>query len=352
MDKENISAADIAAYKEAGGKITKCPPTDGLKQTAEEAAELAAHRERQWQQQRQKDFNWAHRDNGAISKRGRSFDAPVLGHSLPSPRAQVTSPKQTKARATEPQHAAKYAQAIAALKVDQNAGKVSRELGIPASTVYRWAKAADITLTGNNNLQEPQHAAKYAQAIAALKIDPNANKVSRELGIPASTVFRWAKREGITLTGKRGTDRASRGNAPKVDAPTSAQAATQAAAKPSRLTLPSSSDHEIINGAAQRMARARAPLRLQIDAAQRAREDAHALAVVLPVILEIEATGIRGDNRGLTRALNARGLCTVDGNRWDRQAVQRATQAVAAARQTANLHLVSRRARRNSGPVA
>jgi GMP synthase PP-ATPase subunit len=50
----------------------------------------------------------------------------------------------------------------------------------------------------------------------------------------------------------------------------------------------------------------------QLKAAQQAKEDAHALAVVLPVIRELETTGVRGDNRAIAQALNNRGVRTAE----------------------------------------
>ena len=79
----------------------------------------------------------------------------------------------------------------------------------------------------------------------------------------------------------------------------------------------------------------------QLKAAQRAKEDAHALAVVLPVIRELEAAGIRGDNRAIAQALNDRGVRTAYGSKWYGQAIRRATQAIAAGRQTVNQYVVS-----------
>jgi hypothetical protein len=54
----------------------------------------------------------------------------------------------------------------------------------------------------------------------------------------------------------------------------------------------------------------------QLKAAQRAKEDAHALAAVLPVIRELEATGVRVDNRVIAQALNDRGVRTAYGRTW------------------------------------
>ena len=92
------------------------------------------------------------------------------------------------------------AQIIAALKNNPNAAAVARETGVSQPTVWKTAKRAGIELTGRTHSRIPSEL--HAQIIAALKNNPNAAEVAREIGVGHSTVWRIAKDAGIELTDK------------------------------------------------------------------------------------------------------------------------------------------------------
>jgi hypothetical protein len=97
----------------------------------------------------------------------------------------------------------KRAQIIAALKDNPNATQITREVGgANYRTVVRLAKGAGIELTvgkaaRGHDRPSPE---KRAQIIAALKNSPNAKQVAREIGgVSHTTVGKIAKTAGIAL---------------------------------------------------------------------------------------------------------------------------------------------------------
>jgi transposase-like protein len=97
---------------------------------------------------------------------------------------------------TSPQ---KRAQIVAALKDNPNASAVAREIGgVSCQTVWRFAKEARLELTAGNAHLSPQ---KRAQIIRALEANPNASAVARRVGgVSNVAVWKIAKRKGIELT--------------------------------------------------------------------------------------------------------------------------------------------------------
>jgi hypothetical protein len=95
---------------------------------------------------------------------------------------------------------AKRVQIITALKANPNGLAVAKQVGgISAPTVYALAKKANIALS----LGGPKKfsAEKQAQIIKALKANPNASEVARQIGgISSRTVARFAKKANIELT--------------------------------------------------------------------------------------------------------------------------------------------------------
>jgi transposase-like protein len=100
----------------------------------------------------------------------------------------------------------KRAKIIAALKTNKNSIAVARQIGdVTQSTVWRIAKSLNIELTDGRAAQgggmSPE---KRAQIIAALQVNPNANGVAREVGgVNPHTVWRIAKKLNIKLTAGR-----------------------------------------------------------------------------------------------------------------------------------------------------
>jgi hypothetical protein len=95
---------------------------------------------------------------------------------------------------------ANRAQIIAALKANPNASQVARQMGdISVWLVFAIAKEAKIALRrgGKTKVSAEQH----AQIIEALKADPNASAVARKIGgISSRTVARMAEKANIELT--------------------------------------------------------------------------------------------------------------------------------------------------------
>jgi hypothetical protein len=95
---------------------------------------------------------------------------------------------------------------IAALKVNPNAAEVARQIGgVSRVTVLRIAKSAGIELTAGKAARGGYHQrlslTKRAKIIAALKINPNATEVARQIGnVSQRTVWDIAKKAGIELT--------------------------------------------------------------------------------------------------------------------------------------------------------
>jgi transposase len=95
----------------------------------------------------------------------------------------------------------KHAQIIAALKDNPNATQVARKIGgVSHTTVGKIAKAAGITLAAAESGKQLT-AEKRAQIIAALKTNPNAAAVAKQIGgVSHVAVWKIAKAAGIELT--------------------------------------------------------------------------------------------------------------------------------------------------------
>jgi transposase-like protein len=94
----------------------------------------------------------------------------------------------------------KRAQIIAALKENPNASAVGRQVGVSDVTVWKLAKQTGIKLAGKGVALSPE---KRAQIIAALKTKRNASAVTRQVGgVSLSTVKKIAKQARIKLAGK------------------------------------------------------------------------------------------------------------------------------------------------------
>ena len=105
----------------------------------------------------------------------------------------------------------KRRQIIAALKDNPNATQVAREVGgMNYRTVVRLAEGAGIDLTAGKAARGHPRVSreKHAQIIAALKANPNASKVAKQIGgVSHVVVSKIAKAAGIELTrGKAARD--------------------------------------------------------------------------------------------------------------------------------------------------
>jgi hypothetical protein len=96
----------------------------------------------------------------------------------------------------------KRAQIIAALKANPNASVVARQVGgVSKITVWKIAKLEGIELTAGKAAKGVLPPEKHAKIIAALKANPNASVVARQVGgVSKTTVWKIAKWEGIELT--------------------------------------------------------------------------------------------------------------------------------------------------------
>jgi DNA-binding transcriptional ArsR family regulator len=98
---------------------------------------------------------------------------------------------------------------VAALKDNPNATQVAREVGgAHYRAIVRLAKGASIELTAGKAVRGHDRPSpeKRAQILAALNDNPNANQVARKIGgVSQPTVGKIAKAAGIVLTaaGKR-----------------------------------------------------------------------------------------------------------------------------------------------------
>ena len=102
----------------------------------------------------------------------------------------------------------KRRQIIAALKANPNAKQVAREIGgVSHTTVGKIAKAAGIALAAAGSGKRLS-AEKRAQIIGALKANPNAAEVAKQIGgVTRVGVWMIAKAAGIELTaGKAARD--------------------------------------------------------------------------------------------------------------------------------------------------
>ena len=105
----------------------------------------------------------------------------------------------------------KRRQIIAALKDNPNATQIAREVGcVNYRTVVRLAEGAGIELTAGKAVRGHPRVSpeKHAQIIAALKDNPNAKQVAGKIGgVSHTMVGKIAKAAGITLaaaeSGKR-----------------------------------------------------------------------------------------------------------------------------------------------------
>ena len=97
----------------------------------------------------------------------------------------------------------KSAQIIAALKSNSNGAQIARQIGgVSRWTVRRIAKAASIELSAGKAVKGHHRvlAEKRVQIIAALKNNPNAAEVARQVGgVSRMTVWKIAKVIGIKL---------------------------------------------------------------------------------------------------------------------------------------------------------
>jgi transposase-like protein len=94
----------------------------------------------------------------------------------------------------------KRGQIIAALQVNPNAHGVAREVGgVNYDTVWRIAKKLNIKLTAGRAAQGRKMPSKNrARIIAALKLNPNASEVARQIGgVSLATVYKIAKQLGL-----------------------------------------------------------------------------------------------------------------------------------------------------------
>jgi hypothetical protein len=93
------------------------------------------------------------------------------------------------------------AQIIGVLKANPNATQAARKIGgVSRTTVGKIAKAAGITLAPAESGKRLS-AEQRAQIIGALKANPNASEVAKEIGgVSYVVVWKIAKAAGIELT--------------------------------------------------------------------------------------------------------------------------------------------------------
>jgi transposase-like protein len=92
---------------------------------------------------------------------------------------------------------AQQTQIIEALKANPNARAVAREIGFAPSTVLRWARKAKIAVSKSGIKKLPT--AKQTEIIEALKANPNARAAGRQVGVNPATVRKLAKIANIAL---------------------------------------------------------------------------------------------------------------------------------------------------------
>jgi transposase-like protein len=109
---------------------------------------------------------------------------------------------------TQPLPEKKRAEIVAALKVNSNARRVAREVGVSEFPVRKIAKAAGIELTAGKEIQRrvfigpdiPIPTEKCVEIVTALKMNPKARTVAREVGgVSNRAVRKIAKAAGIEL---------------------------------------------------------------------------------------------------------------------------------------------------------
>ena len=105
----------------------------------------------------------------------------------------------------------KRAKIVTALKANPNASAVARQVGgVDTSTVWKIAKRSGIDVAAAKAARMSLPPKKRAKIIAALKANPNASAVARQVGgVSVITVWRIAKQSGIKLpVGRRKGGRA------------------------------------------------------------------------------------------------------------------------------------------------
>jgi len=110
-------------------------------------------------------------------------------------------------RVVTPEQRAKI---IAALKANPNARAVARQLGgISAVTVWKIARQVGIDLAAAEAARRVVTPERRAKIIAALKANPNARSVARQVGgVSGFTVGKIAKKTGIDLAAAKAARRA------------------------------------------------------------------------------------------------------------------------------------------------
>jgi hypothetical protein len=101
--------------------------------------------------------------------------------------------------------AEKRAQILAALAVNPNARAVAGQVGVSVTAVWQIAKKASIKLAEGHAAKGSRlPPATHKKIIAALKANPNAGAVARQVGgVSHQTVWKIAKKAGIALRARR-----------------------------------------------------------------------------------------------------------------------------------------------------
>jgi transposase-like protein len=110
----------------------------------------------------------------------------------------------------------KRAKIIAALKTNPHAKAVAKRVGgVGTTTVVNIARQMGIVLTAGYAARRQLPPEKRAKIIAALKVNPNANAVARQVGgVCRATVGKIAKQTGIKLTDGKPAGRGAKQKAP------------------------------------------------------------------------------------------------------------------------------------------
>jgi transposase len=107
--------------------------------------------------------------------------------------------------------ATRRAEIIEALRANPNASQIAKQVGLSKFTTWRIAKAAGIELTAGKAVAGWLPAEKRAEIIEALRANPITTQVAKQVGgVSQVTVWKIARAEGIELTRKR----SPRGDAP------------------------------------------------------------------------------------------------------------------------------------------
>jgi hypothetical protein len=98
----------------------------------------------------------------------------------------------------------KRAQIIAALKANPNARAVARQIGgVSYPTVCGIAQQTGIDLAAANAARRDLAPETLGRIIAALQANPNARAVARQIGVSQSAVYKIAKQTNIKLTARK-----------------------------------------------------------------------------------------------------------------------------------------------------